>query len=130
MDAVRLEISKLVAANNTATAPVKPPAQSTPTTVVAPKKEETLAKSFKDSMKTPMVPSTTGNSNPFTPSGGGEERINDIQLNALGGLAKMKKAVPEEAIASAVKGSPKKSFDQLTRNEAKDVIQFLNSINV
>jgi len=127
MDAIRQEINKLVASNNAASTPSKAPTQAVP---AAPKKEETLAKSFKDNTKDSVPPSSTGNGNPFTPSGGGEEKINDIQLNALGGLAKMKKALPEEAIASAVKGSPKKSFDQLTRNEAKDVIQFLNSTNV
>jgi len=76
-----------------------------------------------NSARTPDAPS------PFPPSGGGEEKINDIQLNALGGLAKMKKVTPEQAIKMSLANSTKTSYAELTRNEAKDVIKALNRLD-
>lgn len=115
MSKVQAELSKLAAAQASGVPAPEAPKQS-------------LAESFANSGYDPNEARQPEKASPFTPSGNGEEKINDIQLNALGGLAKMKKVTPEQAIASALPGAGKTSFDQLTRNEAKDVIQSLNNL--
>ena len=81
---------------------------------------KTLAQSFKDS--------GAEQTSPFKPSGNGDEMINDIQLNAIEGLAKLKKVSSNELITKALPGSNKTEYSKLTKDEAKKVILALNTI--
>lgn len=76
----------------------------------------------------PKENTTQTNSTPFPPSSDPNDKINDIQLSALSGLARMKKIEPEKAILNGLPSSTKTKYEDLTREEAKVVILALNSL--
>lgn len=67
---------------------------------------------------------------PFAPSGNGNEKINDIQINAIKGLLKVKKLSFDEVSSSLLSSGsrPGITIETLTREEAKQVIQALNKL--
>jgi hypothetical protein len=89
------------------------------------KETKSLAASFKEPVES--VPHNTQPS--FSPSGADDDKINDIQLNALKALTKLKKITSEEAIRQGLGGSSKASYETLTRAEARNVLKVLNKLD-
>jgi len=98
----------------------------------------TLAKQVEDKVRSmlgkpteykPDVARIPEPESPFPEKSEPEAKINDIQLNAIKGISKMKKISPEDLIKRALPESTKTSYEELTDSEAKKNITVLNSIN-
>jgi len=124
---VDMEVLQKQVQSMLATAPAVAP-ESAP--VPAPKPSpESFAKTFKD-QHTGYSPEESRQpevANPF-PATPADAPLNDFQLNALGGLAKMKKITPDKAINMGLPNSTKTKYEELTKDEAKAVIQALNGL--
>jgi len=87
---------------------------------------ENVAGPKKNPTVTPQEPSKE---NPFKPSIPPNNKISDIQLSAINGLARLKQVTPSKVIALAIPDSKKTSFEELAYEEAKLVIGKLNSLD-
>lgn len=66
---------------------------------------------------------------PFPEKSEPETKINDIQLNAIKGISRMKNITSEDLIKKALPNSTKTTYEELTDSEAKKIIPVLNNIN-
>ncbi|MCK5019040.1 MAG: hypothetical protein KAS32_18410 [Candidatus Peribacteraceae bacterium] len=114
LDALQKQVRDVLAAASV------PPVVPTP----KPVSSESFAKTFKDIPNEIKQPEVV-NPFPTTPS---DTLLNDFQLNALSGLAKMKKVIPSEAIKNGLPESTKTKYEELTKDEAKSVIRALNNL--
>lgn len=116
------EIKKTVEALENAT-------ENTAVAATKPKEWKPLASTFKEQTNgyDPEKSRVSEVSTPFKASGNGDEMINDIQLHAIEGLARMKKLDARSLITKAIPGTSKIKYDDLTKNEARAVILTLNN---
>lgn len=111
--AVLAEMNKMKAAQQATEAPASSPAAPSPAPIAPVPRPQ----------YNPQKAVVASPDNPFAPSSSGKEKINDIQVNAIKGLLKVRKLTFD-----AVAPKPGVEIESITKEEAKQIIRALNQI--